>query len=85
MNTCFECGAEMVLTRESYQYDASGLRGITLANIQIGRCPNCGDVEVCIPKIADLHRSIALSLVQKAPTLAPDEIRYLRGYLQLDE
>lgn len=83
MSTCFDCGAEMRRTRESYKYDESGLPGITLRGIMVGRCPRCHEVDVHIPNIEGLHRAIALALTRKTARLAPQEIRFLRKYLRL--
>jgi putative zinc finger/helix-turn-helix YgiT family protein len=78
---CLICGTPMTTRRENYQYTASGLRYVTLHNVEVSRCPQCGETEVAIPQIEGLHRAIATALVRKATRLAPEEIRFLRKYL----
>jgi putative zinc finger/helix-turn-helix YgiT family protein len=83
MMTCTECGTQMKTKRENYKYDASGLPGITLAGIDVSRCPKCGEVEVTIPNIEGLHKALAGGLIRKKERLAPQEIRFLRKFLGL--
>ncbi len=71
----------METRRENYHYTASGLPHVTLQQVEVSRCPVCGETEVAIPHIEALHRAIAAVLVQKRARLAPEEIRYLRKYL----
>jgi putative zinc finger/helix-turn-helix YgiT family protein len=78
---CLSCGATMKITRENVRYDASGLPNVTLRNVEVNRCPQCGDEEIAIPKIEDLHRAIAEALITKPARLDAAEIRYLRKYL----
>jgi putative zinc finger/helix-turn-helix YgiT family protein len=75
------CGEQMVTKRENYQYTASGLPHVTLLNVEVSRCPRCGETEVAIPYIEALHRAIAGALIEKPTRLASEEIRYLRKYL----
>lgn len=82
-NKCMECGTPVKTTRQNYKYDASGLRGVTLVNIEVRHCPECGEQEVLIPNIEGLHRALALAIVRKRERLAPDEVRFLRKYLGL--
>lgn len=78
---CGECDAHMRTRRENYRYDESGLSGVTLMDVEVSRCPDCGYEEVVIPRMADLHRTIARALVEKPTRLVPAEIRYLRKHL----
>jgi putative zinc finger/helix-turn-helix YgiT family protein len=78
---CLICGTPMDSRRENYQYTASGLPYVTLQQVEVSRCPQCGETEVAIPHIEALHRAIATALVRKPARLAPEEIRYLRKYL----
>jgi putative zinc finger/helix-turn-helix YgiT family protein len=80
---CLECGTLMKTTRENYKYDASGLPGIVLLDVETTKCPECGEREVHIPNIEGLHRALALTIVRKKERLTPDEIRFLRKYLGL--
>jgi len=72
----------MNTTRENYKYEASGLN-IVLLDVEVSRCPECGEREVHIPNIEGLHRAVALALIRRRERLAPSEIRFLRKYLGL--
>ena len=43
--------------------------------------PKCGEHEVAIPRIEDLHRTIAQAVIAKRERLTPAEIRFLRKFL----
>ncbi len=77
---CLMCGGGMTTARGTYRYKESGLN-VTLVNVEIRRCPSCGEEEVNIPAIDGLHRAIALMLVKKKAPLASSEVRFLREYL----
>ena len=79
--TCTVCGTQMKTRRENYRYDAVGLPGITLRDVEVSRCPKCGEYEVAIPCIEDLHRTIARAVIAKRERLTPAEIRFLRTFL----
>jgi hypothetical protein len=51
--------------RENYLYSESGLPFVTLSGILVKRCSACGNYEVSIPRIEELHRLIARSLIVK--------------------
>src|SRR5712691_6396650 len=61
---CRVCGTPPEVRRENYKYDASGLDNITLENIEVRHCPNCGERQALIPALAELHKSIALALAE---------------------
>jgi putative zinc finger/helix-turn-helix YgiT family protein len=79
--TCLVCGAEMKTARENFRYDACGLPGVTLMDVEVSRCAQCGEYEVAIPQIDDLHKAIAHAVIRKTSRLDAAEIRYLRKYL----
>jgi putative transcriptional regulator len=81
MKKCKECSTEMRSSREVYRYKESGLPNVILKDIEIRRCPKCGTQEVPIPRVSELHRTIAVALVHKPARLLGTEIRYLRKYL----
>jgi len=78
---CLVCGAAMKTTRENFRYAACGLPHVTLRNVEVGRCPQCGEEEIAIPRIEELHKAIARALITKPFRLDAAEIRYLRKYL----
>jgi putative zinc finger/helix-turn-helix YgiT family protein len=79
--TCTVCGGQMKTRRENYRYDASGLPYITLKGVEVSRCAKCGETEVAIPAIEQLHRAIAGALIRKRARLVPAEIKFLRKSL----
>ena len=78
---CLQCGHAITTRRENVRYDASGLPGVTLVGVEVSRCAHCGEHEVAIPHIADLHRVMAHAVVRKPSRLTPTEIRFLRRTL----
>lgn len=78
---CDACGGEMVSGRENYHYKECGLPFVTLQNLEVRRCPQCGEFEVVIPKIEQLHQAIAWAVVSKKSRLAPAEVKFLRKHL----
>ena len=80
---CIECGAQMDMRRENYRYDSCGLPGITVRDVEVSRCPECGELEVAIPNIEGLHRVIAQSVAKKHDRLTFLEVRFLRKGLGL--
>jgi len=81
--TCSNCGCPMKARRENYLYAECGLPYITLAGIRVHRCPKCGNYEISIPRIEELHRLIARTLIEKLTRFTGAEIRYLRKSLGL--
>jgi len=79
---CPACGGTSIkATRENFRYDAVGLPRVTLASVEVSRCLRCGEYEVAIPQIGDLHRAIAGVVIAKRERLTPAEIRFLRKFL----
>ena len=78
---CIECGAKMTTKRENFKYDASGLPGVTLVNVKVSRCRGCGEYEVALPRIEQLHKQMAYAVVAKRARLSALEISFLRRYL----
>jgi DNA-binding transcriptional regulator YiaG len=50
-------------------------------NVETRACDECGEREVVIPKIEQLHRLIARALATEAPKLEPEHVRFLRKWL----
>lgn len=81
MSNCIQCGTPMEETRGSVPYDA--LPGTVLVGVELAECPNCGETEVGIPRIAELDRTLAKMVVEQKSRLTPDEIKFLRKFLGL--
>lgn len=78
---CTECGALMKTRKENYRYDESGLKHVTLVGVEVRRCPRCGNYEVSIPHIEELHRLLAKALIEKSTRFTGEEVRFLRKSL----
>ncbi|MDD5307077.1 MAG: helix-turn-helix domain-containing protein [Deltaproteobacteria bacterium] len=78
---CLTCGKAMTSARENYNYSACGLPHVTLKGVEVRRCRSCGEHEVVIPRIEDLHQAIAMAVVAKKSRLMPAEVRFLRKHL----
>ena len=79
--TCLQCGGEMVSSREDIEYGDSGIPDVTLLDIVVDRCSECGASELVIPRIEELHRTIAFAVVLHKAKLGGIEVRFLRKYL----
>jgi putative zinc finger/helix-turn-helix YgiT family protein len=79
---CRNCGkAEMSSRAETYLYKESGLPSVVLVGVEVRRCPSCGHHELVLPRVAELHRTIAHALIHKHSRLSGAEVRYLRKHL----
>src|SRR5262249_52236287 len=78
---CIKCGATMRVRKESYRYDESGLKHVTLVGVEVARCPHCDNYEISIPRIEELHRLIAKLLIDKSTRFTGEEVRFLRKSL----
>ena len=78
---CLNCGHKMKASVGPYKYSECGLDGVTLVDVDVRQCSACGETEVSIPRIEELHKTIALIIARKDSRLSPKEIRFLRTYL----
>jgi putative transcriptional regulator len=79
--TCIQCGGRLTAKSENYKYAACGLSNVTLIGVDVRRCSKCGDHEVVIPRIEELHRVLAAAVVRQASRLSKDELKFLRKHL----
>ncbi len=77
---CMQCGSSMKTQNETYLYDRDGIRA-TLENVRVHRCAACGDFEVEIPRIEQLHETLAGTIIRIPARLSGAEIRFLRKVL----
>jgi putative zinc finger/helix-turn-helix YgiT family protein len=68
-------------TRGLHRYTESGLPNVTLANVEIRTCDACGEREVVIPKMEELHRLIARAIAELPTQLTGEQVRFLRTWL----
>jgi putative zinc finger/helix-turn-helix YgiT family protein len=78
---CRSCGGVVEERLATRHYDESGLKGIVLVGIPVRKCSDCGEEAFGIPRLSELHRLIALTLVRKPSGLGGTELRFLRKHL----
>ena len=76
---CFNCGGTLSSRRETRRYG----RGIdvVLVGIEVRHCSDCGEEEVVIPRIKELHEAIAQDIARRPGLLSPGEVRFLRTHM----
>jgi putative zinc finger/helix-turn-helix YgiT family protein len=77
---CSRCGGSLSVSRENYDYSSCGLP-VTLCNMQVRGCHQCGERGAAIPNIEGLHRAIAVCLIRKPARFTGAEVRFLRKSL----
>ncbi len=78
---CVICGSSMKTTKsKAFHYTMSGLSRIYLNGVAIHHC-SCGEEEVEIPNIEELHNLLASKIACRESKLIPEEIRFLRSHL----
>lgn len=82
---CGDCGSEPVLERGDYQFTASGLDYVFLHNIELIRCPACGNVDPVLRRVNDLMQTILVGVVSKPERLAGQDIRFIRKQLGMSQ
>lgn len=84
MKKCRACRqGELVVARKNHRYTESGLSNVVLQDVEVRSCPQCGDEQVVLPQITELHRAIALAVVRTNARLRGEEVRFLRKYMGL--
>ncbi len=84
MNKCTMCGSKMTKADESlFHYTDCGLSKVFLKGISINHCTNseCGEEEITIPNMKELHQLLAEKVASAPTKLIPEEIRFLRTHL----
>lgn len=81
---CDDCGHQTEIRNgQEYHYTESGLDNIYLINIELRVCEACGEATPRIPRINQLHETIAKALALKPYPLNGAEVRFLRKQLGL--
>ena len=81
---CVICGSNKMKTRhETRAYDAGLDMPVTLDSAEVHYCPDCGEEEVVVERIEQLHKQIAERVANKPERLTAKEIRFLRTFLGL--
>ena len=81
---CRQCGGRMISRREDFDYSSlSGGLPVTLRNVKVRRCRDCGEDEVSIERPVQLHRALARAVALQRRRLTGTEIRFLRKWMGL--
>ena len=80
---CTNCGEVVTPERRSYRYAESGLSNVILQGIELADCPNCGNTDVIIRRMAKIHGAIAQALTNSPGRLTGEQLRFLRKRLAL--
>jgi len=77
----------MKITRETIQDKLIGLPNIVVKNVEVRRCPECGEQAIVYQRMEELVRTITRAVIEKSGRLTGAEIRFLRkslGWSRLD-
>jgi putative zinc finger/helix-turn-helix YgiT family protein len=80
---CTNCGGQVVPEFKNYRYAESGLPNVVLQGVAVADCPQCGNSDVLIPRVAKIHRAIARALANSPARLTGPQLRFLRKHLGL--
>jgi putative zinc finger/helix-turn-helix YgiT family protein len=79
---CPECReADLKSSRTNFRYQECGLDNVVLENIEVRRCPKCGNELVALPRLEELHRLLAQIIITQPARLSPNEVKFLRKSL----
>jgi putative zinc finger/helix-turn-helix YgiT family protein len=83
MAKCYTCRkAEMVTEAGTFEYEQANLPyKVILVGVPVQTCPSCEEQAVTIPDPEGLHRALCLAITEADRTLLPQEVRFLRKYL----
>jgi putative zinc finger/helix-turn-helix YgiT family protein len=79
---CTGCGQYTQISRGNYRFDEIGLP-VTLKNVELVKCDECGTIEPIIPNMNGLMHAVALAVITQERAMSGEEIRFLRKYLGL--
>lgn len=81
---CDDCGHEMTVDKNAVRrYDFGGLPHVELHGVRVTTCPACGEENVGIPRIEQLHQVLAVHFINQSRPIAPPEARFLRKHMGL--
>jgi putative zinc finger/helix-turn-helix YgiT family protein len=78
---CSDCGSEARVETGTYRFRESGLDNVVLKEIQIVKCPVCGNEDPIIPNLDGLLRIVAVAIITRKMPVTGAEVRFLRKYL----
>jgi transcriptional regulator with XRE-family HTH domain len=77
--SCSKCGSKAPVVRSDYHFKEMGLP-IELMQIEVVKCPECGNADPIIGNLNDLMHSVALIVICSRCKLSGEEVRFLRKY-----
>ncbi|HZS47739.1 MAG TPA: type II TA system antitoxin MqsA family protein [Blastocatellia bacterium] len=78
---CDHCGGETILRRQTHHYKESGLDNVYLENVEVRYCEKCKTGAPRIPRIKELHLTIARAIALQDAPLSGPEMKFLRKHL----
>jgi putative zinc finger/helix-turn-helix YgiT family protein len=79
---CDVCdGNTIIVPRQRHHYVESGLTNVYLLNVDLRVCESCGEASPRIPRITELHATIARQIALGPAPLRGADIRFLRKQL----
>ena len=79
---CDICQGKIVTkTRKTYHYKECGLDNVYLKNVAVRICSSCNEESVRIPRIIELHATIARAVAMQPCPLRGQDVRFLRKQL----
>lgn len=84
MMKCDECGGQLAVKRNAVRrYSIGGLPHIELHGVEVTTCNKCGQESIAVPRVGQLHKVLAASILRLHRKLAPTEVRFLRKHIGL--
>ena len=80
---CLHCPGAMTRTVSDHAYVEAGLPNILLQNVSIWTCGSCGNKQIGLPRLTEIHRGLAMAFVGQSGPLRAEQIRFLRKFLGL--
>jgi YgiT-type zinc finger domain-containing protein len=83
MKTCVMCPSKKPLKKEvrAHKYNECGLDYVTIKNLEVFGCQECGEQYLSFPHVEDLHRQIAKAIVLGKKELSGTDFKFLRKRL----
>ena len=79
---CDICGGQIITrTEQRYHYKECGLDNVYLENIEVRTCESCGVKSPRLPRILELHSTIARAVALQPTPLRGIDLRFLRKQL----
>jgi putative zinc finger/helix-turn-helix YgiT family protein len=81
---CSNCGKPAHRVRRNYLFRESGMPNVTLKDIQVVTCDDCGNNDPIIPRSTEVIRALVLATVKKPRPLSGEDVRFLRKRMDMN-